>query len=128
MADMSIDRELAIALPFFMLGTGVSLGFVDPMILRFVDLGSVWFDLAGEIEFTLARIISAAALIGVLVNRDAGIRDTGGIDVYLVYTTMGLILAPPFFPVLESTLAGGSAAFVAFLIQNYGFLAISYLN
>ncbi|MCW8172804.1 hypothetical protein D8S78_13325 [Natrialba swarupiae] len=81
----------------FSWGAAASLGMIDDNIIWFLDAGSVIFE-QGNVELTVGRIVSLASLLFVLVSRDASLSDTRGIDVWIVYATVGLIVAPPLFP------------------------------
>jgi len=126
MAEDSIDLELLAILPFSW-GTATTLGLVEDTIVPFVDAGqTVWT--AGNLTFSIGAVVAVAALLFVLLHRDASIKDTSGVDAWIVYATIGLVLAPPLFPALQDTLAQTPAALVAFSVQNYGFGIASWLN
>ena len=128
MAQMQVDADWVAAYPVFALGTAVSLGFIETDILPFIDLGMVLLESSG-IELTLGRLMSAVALLAVYFNRDAAIIDQFGIiETWIVYATLGLIIAPPFFPLLSDTIAGGLAGVVVFIIQSIGFTIVTLLN
>ncbi|WP_152415916.1 hypothetical protein [Halovivax asiaticus] len=124
--DMSFQREVWLIIPFSM-AVAVSLGMLSTDLVPFIDLGQILFEF-GNIEFSLARGIAVACLLAVFVNRDVGFADTSGVDLWIVYATIGLILAPPLFPALQGTLAEAPAAFAAFGVQTTGFTLVSYLN
>lgn len=129
MSQFSLDRETYIIYPAFALGTGATLGLVGTDILPFVNLADVAAT-TGGIEWTFGRLLSLLALAAVFINRDDGfsLDGFGALEAWAVYVTLGLIVAPPFFPALEETLAGGTAAFVSFSVQSIGFALISWLN
>ncbi len=121
-----IDTELYVLGPLFMFGTAVSLGLIDATWFGF-DMGQSLFE-SGNLELTLGRFIAIAALVGVLINRDVSLSDTNGIDLWIVYVTIGLVFAPPFFPSFAETIASTPAAFVSFTVQGIGFALVSYIN
>lgn len=123
----SLDRETYLIFPLFALGTGATLGLISTDILPLIDLGDTLISTAG-IDWTYGRVLSSVSLIYVLFNRQASISDTSGIDLWATWVTLGLIIAPPFFPALADTLAQQPAAWVAFTAQSVGFAVISYLN
>ena len=125
-ADLSFQREVWLIIPFS-IGVAASLGMISTDIVPFIDMGDVLFEF-GNIEFTLGRGVAVVCLLAVFFNRDVGFADTSGIDLWIVYATIGLILAPPLFPALEGTLAQQPAAFLAFAVQTTGFTLVSYLN
>lgn len=100
---------------------------VDLSFIPFIDMGAVLFA-PGNIELTIGRIISIASLLGVFFNREVGFRSTSFIDAWIVYVTIGLVLAPPLFPAFQDTLAQQPAAILSFLAQSTGFTIVSYLN
>jgi len=126
MAEDSIDLELLAILPFSW-GTATTLGLVEDTIVPFVDAGqTVWT--AGNLTFSIGAVVAVAALLFVLLHRDASIKDTSGVDAWIVYATIGLVIAPPLFPAFESTLAEQPASVIAFTVQSTGFLLVDYIN
>ncbi len=126
MAQKSFDTEMLLIIPFS-LGAAASLGLISADILPMVNLGDTLITIGG-IEWTVGRVVAAASLLAVLVNRDASLMETGGLDVWIVYATLGLVIAPPFFPAFESTLAQQPAALISFTIQGLGFTLVSWSN
>lgn len=129
MAKLNLDAEMYLIYPLFALGSAATLGIVGNDILPWIDLGDVFLS-TGGIEWTGGRLLALAALVAVFINRDDPLdTDVIGVaEVWAVYVTLGLIIAPPFFPALENTLAGGIAAFVSFTVQSIGFAVISWFN
>lgn len=126
MAEDTLDLETLAIFPFAW-GAATSLGLVEDTIIPLVDAGQTLFTF-GNLTFTIGAIVSVASLLGVLIHRDASITETAGVDAWAAYATIGLVLAPPLFPAFESTLAATPAALIAFTVQSYGFMVISYLN
>ena len=127
MGYMSFDTETYLLFPAFALGTGATLGLISADFIPFINLGDVVLEF-GTIEWTVGRVIAAIALLAVLFNRQASITDTKGIDLWVTYATLGLILAPPFFPAFADTLAQQPASWIAFTVQSVGFAIVTYVN
>jgi hypothetical protein len=127
MGYMSFDTETYLLFPAFALGTGATLGLISADFVPFINLGDVVLEF-GTIEWTVGRVIAALALLAVLFNRQASITDTRGIDLWVTYATLGLILAPPFFPAFAETLAEQPASWIAFTVQSVGFAIVTYVN
>jgi len=127
MGYMSFDTETYLLFPAFALGTGATLGLISADFIPFINLGDVVLEF-GTIEWTVGRVIAALSLLAVLFNRQASITDTRGIDLWVTYATLGLILAPPFFPAFAETLAEQPASWIAFTVQSVGFAIVTYVN
>jgi len=129
MTKLEADAETYLIYPAFALGAAATLGIVSTDILGFIDLGSVVFE-TGGIEWTIGRALSLVALLAVIINRDAPFDFVGwgAIEVWAVYVTIGLIIAPPFFPAIQQTLLQPIWSFVAFTVQSIGFVLITYIN
>jgi len=126
MAKDSVDLETMALFPFAW-GAATSLGLVKDTIIPVIDAGQELFQF-GNLSFTIGAIVSLLSLIFVFVHRDASITETAGVDAWAAYATIGLVLAPPLFPAFEQTIAQTPAALLAFTVQSYGFMVISYLN
>lgn len=127
MVDSELDAEMFVAIPIFTIGAAATLGLISTDILPVVDLGQTLIS-TGEIDWTLGRGMSLAALAYVFFNRDASIADTSGVDAWILYATVGLTVAPPFVGSLEQTLVGSAAGVLAFVTQTLGLAIISYMN
>lgn len=129
MTKLEADTETYIIYPLFALGAATSLGLLSADVLPWINLGDVLLE-TGGIEWTAGRVLSLATLVAVIVNRDTefDLSGWGTIELWVLYVTVGLIVAPPFFPALESTLAATPAAFVAFTVQSIGYVLLTYIN
>ncbi|MCU4716807.1 hypothetical protein [Halapricum hydrolyticum] len=121
-----VDLEMLLIIVFAW-GAGTSLGLIQDQIIPFIDAGAALFDF-GNATITLGRLASIASLVAVFVWRDAPLSETSGIDLWIVYATIALVVAPPLFPAFQDTLAQAPAAFIAFTVQSTGFLLVSYIN
>jgi hypothetical protein len=99
MTQFDLDTETFVLFPLFALGAAATLGLVSADILPWFNLGDVVVSFA-SIDWTIGRLLAIAALGGVLINRDEPLdfETWGAIEVWTFYVTIGLILAPPFFP------------------------------
>jgi hypothetical protein len=129
MTKFELDIETYLLFPIFGLGAAATLGIIEATIIPWVNLGDVILEL-GSIEWTIGRLLSIVALLAVVINRDdpLDVDAWGVIEMWTFYVTIGLIIAPPFFPALESTLAEMPAAFLSFTTQTIGFALITYIN
>jgi hypothetical protein len=129
MTKLEADAETYIVYPLFALGAAISLGIISGDILPVIDLSNTLATIGG-IEWTGARVLSLVALGAVMFNRDSSFdfAGWGTVELWVLYATLGLIIAPPFFPALQETLVGGVAAFVSFTVQSIGFVLITYIN
>lgn len=129
MTQFELDTETYLIFPLFALGAASSLGIVSTDILGFIDLGETLIT-TGDIDWSIGRALSAVALAAIVINRDDPLNTDawGAIEVWAVYVTIGLIIAPPFFPAVQQTLVGEIWAFVAFTVQSIGFALITYIN
>lgn len=127
---MQIDREIWLLFPFS-IGAAAALGLVDTQILHFIDLADVPLEIA-SLELSWARLLAIVSLLAIVVNREKPfgeqIRGLEAAEVWMVYATIGLIVAPPLFPAFAEFLNETTAGWIAFLIQGAGFVIISYMN
>ena len=122
--DLDIEMVLIVV---FAWGAATSLGLVESTVLPMIDAGQTIWEF-GNATITAGRLASIGSLIFVFVHRDAPLSSTKGIDLWIVYATVGLVIAPPLFPALQDTLASQPAALLAFTVQSTGFMLVSYLN
>lgn len=128
MTYLELDKEMYFLFPAFALGTAASLGLIEPTFLPWINLDDVLLSM-GNIDWTIGRVISIVALAAVFINRDTSVLERlGTLEVWVVYVTVGLILAPPIFPAFAETVAETPAAFIAFVAQSMGFAIVTYIN
>lgn len=129
MVQGKLDREDLFVWPLYMWSTAAALNLVEPDLLPIpgLDWNETIFS-AGGIDFALATLAAIGALGFVYTQRDTSITNLGGADLFIVYATVGLIVAPPLFPAFEATIAEKPAAYVAFTVQNAGLLLVSRMN
>lgn len=129
MAQFELDTETYVLYPLFALGISTSLGLISADIIPIIDLGETALSIGGT-ELTFGRLLALGTIVAVFANRDDGfsLDAFGALEVWAVYATVGLIVAPPFFPGLQETLAGGAAGFVSFTVTSIGFALISWMN
>lgn len=129
MVQFELDLETWLIYPIFALGAATGLGIVQPTLIPWFDLSETVFQ-TGNIEWSIARALSLVALLAVVINRDDGFGfdEWSTFELWAVYVTLGLVIAPPFFPELQETLVEPIWAFIAFTAQSIGFVLITYIN
>ena len=128
MAVREVDLELWVLAPVFALAAAVSLGLVSSSLLGVDWLMSIWSP-TESVDVSLAAAVSIAALGAVFVNRDSwALNDFSTIELWAVYVTVGLVIAPPFIPIVQDTILGSVWAPIAWIVQTTGFALVSYLN
>jgi hypothetical protein len=126
MADLSVDGNDLYAAPIFVLGSLISLELIDSTWFGFDLLAEVMS--LGSASITVAQLMSASALLYVLYTNDLDFTGLTGVNLWLVYVTIGLVFAPPFYDPLSDVLTTQAGGAVAFLAQTTGYTVISYLK
>jgi hypothetical protein len=124
---MRVNIEDYLGLPVYVICVAVALGLLDSTIMGF-DLSSSLLDLGSGHAFSVANIGAMLTLGYVAYTNHWKMDSLSGVQAWVVIATVGLLIAPPFFPVLESTLAATPAAFAALLIQVGGYVTFSYIG
>ena len=125
---MEINTMDYAALPVFIIAAAMSLGLLSATWVGF-DFGATLLDLGSGHGFSAANLIAIATLGYVAYTNDwNGDVAWMSIQGWLVIATVGLLIAPPFLPIVSDTIAAGPAAFVALAIQVGGFATFSYVG
>lgn len=100
---------------------------------EFVSMEWSPVDIAATVSLGEGHMISIAAILALAsLGWVAYSNDWSGnlswIQAWVVIATVTLIIAPPFVPALEGTLAATPAAFLALVVQIGGYLTFSYIG
>lgn len=125
--NLDIDDEIYVIVPLYMVSLFYL--FLDSNIWKPVDdvFKSIVYT-HEHIEVTFALIVAVACLLFIIVHRDRTLRETKGIDVWVVYATIGILVTPPFVPMFEEVLATTPANIFAFWSALIGIFIASALN
>ena len=126
-----IDVNDSLVSPFFVLASGVQANLFALVLFGF-DFSTIIFSVgsgAEAVEVSAARMIAVTAILVALATNKPDFSAMGTIQVWTAVTTIGLVLAPPFSPALQSLIGGSTVAGIfALVIQSAGFYALSYLG
>ena len=131
MARNSIDAVDIIPGLMYLFGSLASVGMVS-MTIPVVDISVVeaLYSLSYQSEtvtFTLAKIMSIIGLGWILITNDLSLRAMGPVQIFMSIAIVGLVIAPPFIPILNALLLGSDfAAVISPGIQWYGVINLSY--
>jgi hypothetical protein len=123
---IDLDKELFVALPIFIIAVVMNLEILQPP--NGLEILTQELYAFGSASFTVSRIAAIGALVFILVNRDVSLSETKGVDVWIVYATIGLIVTPPFVQAFQETLAEPGINILALIGQVMGFAIASALN
>jgi hypothetical protein len=114
---------------FFMLGGMTQLGFINGENFPFVNPADAihTFSYGGEsVTISIAIGLSLLALVVAFITNDQSFSAMGGMQLFLVIVTVGLIISPPFMPILAEALTADIAGLVALFLQTIGYLQVSW--
>ena len=133
MANNQLDLIDAIPGLMYLFGSLASVGLVS-MTLPVLDLSlveTIWsLSAQGEtVTFSLATLLSIAGLGWILWTNNLSLRAMGSAQIFIAIAVVGLVIAPPFIPILDALLMGSDfAAVVSLGIQWYGVINLSYMG
>jgi hypothetical protein len=124
---MRVNMADYLMFPVFIICAAVSLGILSSTMLGF-DLGAT-YNLGAGHGFSVANLLAIASLGYVAYTNDwSGGVAWKGIQGWLIVATIGLLIAPPFLPLLQNTLAETPAGLLALAVQAGGFATFSYVG
>jgi hypothetical protein len=124
---MRVNLEDYLGLPVFVIAVAVSLGLLDSTMMG-LDLGATLLDLGSDHGFSVANTLAIATLGYVAYSNEWDRGAMSGVQMWIVLATVGFLIAPPFLPVLENTLAQQPAAIAALVVQVGGYMTFSYIG
>lgn len=110
----------------------VSVGLLSQSTILGIDLLTPLYSFSAgssTVTVTVAMVASLAILAGTAISNDWDASVRSGITFWAVVATVGLIIMPPFMPLVESLISSSFAGgVVAFVVQMMGFASVSYLQ
>jgi hypothetical protein len=129
MARNQVDTVDLAAMPLFILGSLTELGLLGGLDLPLLgDPGQTIFTIGSSTEISLALVVSLAALAVVVYTNEWSLSAMGGIQAWIVVATIGLIILPPFMPILQDVLSADIGKYAAFMVQTAGYTVLSYMG
>jgi hypothetical protein len=129
MAYGRIDINDAVVSPFFVLASGVAAGLFELTLFGHDLADPLWSAAASSATISIANAIAVIALLVALASNKPKFSKMSGIEVWTVVATVGLVMAPPFMPVLQEMMGSHQLiGLVAVMVQAGGFYSLSYLG
>jgi len=125
--QMRVNVADYLGLPIFVICVMMSLGMMSSTIGG-IELGETLLDLGSDHGFSVANVLAIATLGYVAYTNDWGGGMMTGIQAWIVLATIGLLIAPPFLPIVQDTLAQYPANVFALVVQVGGFISFSYVG
>lgn len=125
--DLDLDAEMAAVIPVYLIA--ILYIFIDPTVYEPLDsfMNNVIWE-KDYIVLSYAAIIALLCLGAIVVNRDRSLRDTKGIDVWIVWLTTALILAPVSPIILDGVITGAPVNIIALVSALLGIMVASAMN
>jgi len=116
-------------MPIFILGSLTELGLLGSMKLPLVgDPSETIVTLGSSTDISLAILLSLSALGVVIYTNNWTLSAMGGIQAWVVVATVGLIILPPFMPLLQDVLSADIGKYASFIVQTAGYTVLSYMG
>lgn len=124
---MQVNVEDYVLLPVFVMAVAISLGLLDAVYFG-IDFGATLIDLGAGHVFSIAHVAALASLGYVAYSNDWSSAELTGIQLWIVIATVGLIISPPFVPILQETLASDPVNMIAAAVQIGGYVVFSFVG
>lgn len=114
----------------FLLSSAVAVGLLTvPGTSMFSDTMLTIGNEPEAATFSLAKITSLVALMAAIVSNRTDFSKLTGVEFWTAVVTVGLVITPPFAPLISAFIAESVVAGAfALTIQAGGFFVISYLG
>ncbi|WP_335999363.1 hypothetical protein [Halorientalis halophila] len=122
------DLDDVVVSPLFVLSSAIATGLISFTLLGF-DFASTALQFTSDgykTTISYASIISVLALLAAYASNRKDLSQMTNVERWILFATIGLVIAPPFMPVLDGLLTNKLAGLVAVVIQAGGFYSLSY--
>lgn len=125
-----IDWDDRLLGAIFLLSSAVSVGLVTvPNTTVFTDVLFSFGPSDALVEITVSRVISLGALAATIATNRTDFSSLVGLEWWAAIVTIGLVVSPPFAPIIDHFISASPVAgAVALGIQAGGYATISYLG
>lgn len=127
MARGKIDLNDGVVSPFFVISAAIDNGIVSMQIFGW-DFAEPFLSFGAGAGVSTATVISILALAVAFVTNRPDFSKMGAVQTWVAIATIGLVIAPPFVPVISSILGYTIAGLLALVIQAVGYYNLSYLG
>lgn len=128
MTQGEIDEVDLFAMPIFLLGSLFELELLYFGSLPLIGDPAATFAAPLGAELSVAAVLSIAALGVVAYTNEWDLGGMSSVQTYILIATLGLIIAPPFAPIIDNAISGGFGAVIALGIQSTGYTVLSYVG
>jgi hypothetical protein len=122
------DIDDIVVSPLFVLSSAIATGLISFTFMGF-DFASTALQFTSEGYKTTISYASIVSVLSLLVAYASNRRDLSrmsNVERWILFATIGLVITPPFAPLLQGLLANKIAGLVAVVIQAGGFYSLSY--
>jgi len=122
-----VERMDLMAMPVFLACVLLNLQLVDDPTGGYLSM-VLWEHGEATTAFTLANLIGLIVIGYVLYTNNFSLSVAGGVTIWTVIIVVGLMLAPPFLPIVSDLITETAGAWVAFALQAAGYIVISFMG
>ncbi|WP_436934095.1 hypothetical protein [Halovenus marina] len=122
-----LDLNDSVVSPWFVLSAAIAVGLVEFSLFGF-NFADPLINLPDGGGISAAKIISLLALATAFATNRPNFDKMGAVETWVAIVTIGLVIAPPFFPLLDALLGNEFAGLIAVVVQSAGFYALAYLG
>jgi len=122
-----VERMDLMAMPVFLACVLLNLQLVDDPTGGYLSM-VLWEHGEATTAFTLATLIGLMVIGYVLYTNNFSLSVAGGVTIWTVVIVVGLMLAPPFLPIVSDLITETAGAWVAFALQAAGYVVISFMG
>lgn len=124
-----IDLNDAVVSPFFVLASGVAADLFSLELFGW-DFADALFTMGsgtGAIGISTANIIALVALVVAFATNKPSLDEMQLVETWTAIATAGLVVAPPFMPIVQDVIQSSTiAGLITLIVQAGGFYALSY--
>jgi len=120
-----VDLNDLLIMPGFLLAVLLNLQLIDDPTQGLLS-SEIWAHSSTATSFSVATLLGLLSLGIVLYTNDFSFGIAGTLTIWAVIVTVGLMLAPPFVPIVSAILTSTAASYVAFALQALGYVEVSY--
>lgn len=122
------DLDDVVVSPIFVLSSAIATGLISFTIFgfNFASTALQFSSQSYKTTISYATIVSVLALLAAYASNRKDFSNMTYVERWILFATIGLVITPPFAPLVQDILSNKIAGLVALVIQAGGFYSLSY--